>query len=47
MIERTYGHLAAGADDHERELLDRYDSRSAAFRRCVGAGNFEAGSERG
>ena len=47
MIDRTYGHLAAGADDYERELLDAYDARSAAFRRCVGAGTSEAGSENG
>jgi integrase len=26
MIDRTYGHLAAGADEHERELLDAYDA---------------------
>jgi integrase len=25
MIDRTYGHLAAGADDYERELLDAFD----------------------
>ena len=25
MIDRTYGHLAANADDHERELLDAFD----------------------
>src|SRR3954471_7912771 len=43
MIDRTYGHLAAGADDYERELLDAYDARSAAFRRCVGAGISESG----
>lgn len=47
MIDRTYGHLAAGADDYERELLDAYDSRSAAFRRWVGAGDSKAGSESG
>jgi integrase len=26
MIDRTYGHLAAGADEYERELLDAFDS---------------------
>jgi integrase len=25
MIDRTYGHLAAGADEYERELLDAFD----------------------
>ena len=25
MIDRTYGHLVAGADEYERELLDRFD----------------------
>jgi integrase len=27
MIDRTYGHLAAGADEYERELLDAFDER--------------------
>ena len=27
MIDRTYGHLAAGADVWERELLDGFDQR--------------------
>jgi integrase len=27
MIDRTYGHLVAGADAYERELLDAFDSR--------------------
>ena len=27
MIDRTYGHLVAGADDYERELLDAFDAR--------------------
>ncbi len=26
MIDRTYGHLVAGADEYERELLDRFDN---------------------
>jgi integrase len=30
MIDRTYGHLVAGADAYERELLDAFDARSAA-----------------
>ena len=25
MIDRTYGHLAAGADDDERDPLDTFD----------------------
>jgi integrase len=38
MIDRTYGHLAAGADDQERELLDAFDQRgSAADGRYLGA----------
>jgi integrase len=27
MIDRTYGHLVAGADEYERELLDAFDER--------------------
>jgi hypothetical protein len=27
MIDRNYGHLVAGADAHEREPLDGFDSR--------------------
>lgn len=38
VIDGTYGHLAAGADDYERELLDAFDSgRSGRNGRCVGA----------
>ena len=38
MIDRTYGHLAAGADDYERELLDAFDSgRSGRNGRYLGA----------
>jgi integrase len=38
MIDRTYGHLASGADDYERELLDAFDNgRSGRNGRCVGA----------
>jgi hypothetical protein len=44
MIDRTYGHLAPGADEYERELLDRFDGRSAANGRCVGA-EFEGSEE--
>jgi integrase len=29
MIDRTYGHLAPDAEEHERGLLDAYDGRSA------------------
>src|SRR3954471_19437587 len=33
MIDRTYGHLVAGADAYERELLDAFDkTRREAFR---------------
>jgi hypothetical protein len=28
MIDRTYGHLAPDAEDHERRLLDAYDDRA-------------------
>ena len=44
MIDPTYGHLAAGADDYERELLDGYDNRNG---RCVGAGIAREESESG
>jgi hypothetical protein len=27
MIDRTYGHLAADADEYERRLLDAFDAR--------------------
>jgi len=27
MIDRTYGHLVAGADAYERELLDAFDEQ--------------------
>jgi hypothetical protein len=38
MIDRTYGHLVAGADEYERELLDRFDSeRSEPDGRYLGA----------
>ena len=38
MIDRTYGHLVAGADEYERELLDRFDAgRSGPDGRSVGA----------
>ena len=35
MIDRTYGHLARGADDYERELLDAFDAG-----RCGGNGRY-------
>ncbi len=44
MIDRTYGHLAAGADDYERDLLDAYDNRNG---RCVGAGSESPGDRNG
>lgn len=28
MIDRTYGHLAADAEEYERPLLDAYDAKS-------------------
>ena len=34
MIDRTYGHLVAGADAYERELLDAFDR--GASRRAIG-----------
>ena len=38
LIDRTYGHLAVNADDHERDLLDAYDEeQKGANGRCVGA----------
>jgi integrase len=38
MIDRTYGHLARGADDYERELLDAFDAgRSGGNGRYLGA----------
>jgi integrase len=39
MIDRTNGHLAAGADEYERDLLDAYDRRSESNGRCVGTGS--------
>jgi integrase len=47
MIDRTYGHLAAGADDYYRELLDAYDERSASNGRCAGAESEDGDSESG
>jgi integrase len=48
MIDRTYGHLAAGADDYERDLLDAFDlaPRSSAGR-YMGAGSENSESESG
>jgi integrase len=31
MIDRTYGHLVAGADAYERELLDAFDQRPGRY----------------
>jgi integrase len=48
MIDRTYGHLAAGADEYERELLDAYDNgRFGRDGRSVGAGFSGVGMESG
>jgi integrase len=41
MIDRTYGHLAAGADEYERDLLDAFDGRSDSDGRPVGAAERE------
>jgi hypothetical protein len=39
MIDRTYGHLVAGADVYERELLDAFDqAQSRQLGRCGRAG---------
>ena len=38
MIDRTYGHLVAGADEYERELLDAFDERADSWTRCGRAG---------
>jgi hypothetical protein len=38
MIDRTYGHLVAGADVYERELLDAFDqTQSRPLGRAVDA----------
>ena len=37
MIDRTYGHLVAGADDYERELLDAFDDAPERLGRVVDA----------
>ena len=37
MIDRTYGHLVAGADAYERELLDAFDARREPLGRYVDA----------
>lgn len=31
MIDRTYGHLAADAEDYERDLLDAFDVRDETY----------------
>ena len=36
MIDATYGHLAPDAEEHERALLDAYDSKKQAFGHGVG-----------
>jgi integrase len=42
MIDRTYGHLAAGADEYEREPLDAFDERGRGTNgRYLGAENEE------
>ena len=37
MIDRTYGHLVAGADAYERELLDAFDTAPDRLGRCLDA----------
>ena len=37
MIDRTYGHLVAGADAYERELLDAFDTGSNPLGRYLDA----------
>ncbi|MDA0164275.1 hypothetical protein OM076_28655 [Solirubrobacter ginsenosidimutans] len=37
MIDRTYGHLVAGADAYERELLDAHDNNPRALGSYVDA----------
>ena len=38
MIDRTYGHLVAGADAYERDLLDAFDEgRSGPLGRYLDA----------
>jgi integrase len=37
MIDRTYGHLVAGADAYERVLLDAFDTRQATVGRYLDA----------
>ena len=37
MIDRTYGHLVAGADAYERELLDAFDASPRPLGRYVDA----------
>jgi len=37
MIDRTYGHLVAGADANERELLDAFDADSDRLGRYLDA----------
>jgi hypothetical protein len=45
MIDRTYGHLAAGADAWERELLDGFDERGRGTNgRYTGAENETEGT---
>ena len=40
MIDKTYGHLAANADEYERELLDGYDdAQENGNGRFPGSGN--------
>jgi hypothetical protein len=39
MIDRTYGHLVAGADAYERQLLDAFDATSAPVGRHMDGGS--------
>jgi integrase len=39
MIDRMYGHLVAGADAYERELLDAFDATAGPAGRHVDGGS--------
>lgn len=41
MIDRTYGHLALDAENHERELLDAFDAKNQTFGQLSGSANNE------
>jgi integrase len=47
MIDATYGHLAADAEETERALLDAYDAAQQAGKQAVGARSGHQGPEAG